>query len=563
MKPLAPLHKETKEYIYPVSRREVCIKVEFAFPGNYDIRLVYWKRFRKITKKSKKMLAVAKFGVSKYYTVNLGFSDVIRYLNYIFEIKVGHRSYYYSPEGLTFSYPLKNFEFQNINESDVFIVPHSYSGQLAYHIIPERYHNGNKDNDPIDVVAWDSTPTRTNYFGGDLQGIAMKIPYLKELGVKTIFLTPIFKASSNHKYDTVDYYAIDPVFGTEEEFRCLVSALHKEGMRLILDGVFNHIGYYSLQFQDVISKGKKSPYWRWFFVYGDKVDTEKINYECVGDYMWMPKLNTANEDVQTFFEEVGLYWIERFQIDGWRLDVGDELDFYFRKHFRRVIKKHHPEVLIMAETWHNGLDLLRGDEVDSIMNYRLRDAIIDYLVKKSISLNTFIERIETICFDYPKQVHHILYNLIDSHDTPRFLTVAGNDKSLLFLAIVMQMFLPGMPVIYYGDEIGMAGETDPLCRAGMAWDRQDSEIFAFYKKMIEIRSSCGELATGDFAIIHNHQDVFAFTRSNNEHVTLVIINPQDKAKTFALDALKAIELGFTGEIRLDVAPKSYVIRRDI
>jgi glycosidase len=174
------------------------------------------------------------------------------------------------------------------------------------------------------------------------------------------------------------------------------------------------------------------------------------------DYMWMPKLNTANEDVQTFFEESVAIGLNASRLMAGGLMSAMNSTSIFASISPRH-QKHHPEVLIMAETWHNGLDLLRGDEVDSIMNYRLRDAIIDYLVKKSISLNTFIERIETICFDYPKQVHHILYNLIDSHDTPRFLTVAGNDKSLLFLAIVMQLLLPGMPVIYYGDEIGYGG----------------------------------------------------------------------------------------------------------
>ena len=170
-------------------------------------------------------------------------------------------------------------------------------------------------------------------------------------------------------------------------------------MKLVLDGVFNHIGFYSRQFQDALKFGKKSPFWNWFFIQGERIDTEKVNYECVGDYKWMPKLNTSNPNTQDYLVSVALYWLLQ-GADGWRLDVGDELAASFRRKLRQEIKRGYPNALILAETWHDGEDLLRGDQADTLMNYRLRDALIGLIAAKEIDKTGFEDRISALYFDY-------------------------------------------------------------------------------------------------------------------------------------------------------------------
>ncbi|MBG0762692.1 glycoside hydrolase family 13 protein [Acholeplasma laidlawii] len=554
------IHKETKEYIYPLSRSKVLIKAEATSKQISEITLHYWKRFRNHTKKTKKMYSLNPMGNSRYYFIELEFEDTIRYLNYIFEINQNGKTYYYSPAGVQSSFPKKYFEFQSVNHNDIFDIPTNFEGDICYHIFPERFYNGNKENDPEEVVAWDSIPTRENFMGGDFEGIKQKIHYLNELGVNTVFLTPIFKSPSNHKYDTMDYFELEPSFGSNSEFNDMVEEMSKNQIKLVLDGVFNHIGYYSDIFQDVVKNQKNSKYWDWFLIHGNELDVDKVNYECVGDYKYMPKLNTANKEVQAYFNKVGAYWILKYHVAGWRLDVGDELDFTFRKSFRQHIKSTSKQKLIMSETWHNGQDLLRGDEVDTIMNYRLRDALIDILVLKEIDLPQFNEQIESIYFDYPKQVHHILYNLLDSHDTARFLTTANEDKDILKIAAVIQFLLPGMPVIYYGDEIGMKGETDPLCRAGMTWNQVDLNIYNFYKDLIEIKKK-QVFKTGDFNILEISEKVFSFIRYDENETYLVVVNPGliDESISLKKDDLKWLELN--NDFNIIVGSKSYAITK--
>ncbi len=553
------MHKETREYIYPINRQEVMVKAEFLTKGNFDIRIIYWKRFRNETSKSKQMISYNLFSESKYYFVTLGFDSVIRYLNYIFEIHYDNKVYYYSPKGITNYKPDKFFELQSINEQDVFQVPKTFVGNIGYHIFPERYFNGNLKNDNHHTVSWESEPTRENFFGGDLEGVLAKKEYLKLLDIDMIVFTPIFRSLSNHKYDTIDYYEIDPHFGSNELLTQIVDEFHKQDMKIILDGVFNHIGYYSDIFQDVIKQNMKSKYWSWFNIHGKEIDTKNINYECVGDYKWMPKLNTANPQVQKYFVNVATFWLGTAHVDGWRLDVGDELDNTFRKHLRKRIKKYKPNSIIISETWHNGQDLLRGDEVDTIMNYKFRDCIIDYLVTKDITKDEFSEYINQIYFNYPVQTHHILYNLLGSHDTARFLTVCRENIAIYKLAVVIQMMLPGIPVIYYGDEIGMVGETDPLCRAGMDWENPNIEILNFYKKIIQYRKTHKAVQCGYYRILNLSKDVFCFIRKHEKETIFIAVNPTNQIVEININENVSTILDAINHELIKIRPYDYVI----
>ncbi|RUS46705.1 glycoside hydrolase family 13 protein [Cohnella sp. AR92] len=516
-------HYDTREYISPIDRNSLHVKVKCAAAADCSVSIVYWNKFRNEFKEGR-LESLSLGGPSEFYSTTLAFDEPAKYLSYYFVIRHGDDRFYYSPYGLADQLPAKHFEYPSTNVDDVFTVPAWAEGSVGYQIFPERFGNGDAGNDPPNVAKWNDPPTRDNFMGGDLRGIIERFSHLRDLGIDIIYLTPIFCSPSNHKYDTTDYFKIDPSFGDTEDLKELVALCHSHGVKLVLDGVFHHIGYYSYQFQDAILNGKDSPYWSWFFIQGDTVDTKAVNYECVGYYKWMPRLNFSNPDVRTFFLSVGEHWIREAGIDGWRLDVADEVDFTFWQEFRRRIKGIDSNLLLIGETWKNGADLLRGDQMDTIMNYRFRDAVIDFFANKSIGRAAFARRIESMLFDYPLASRNVLYNLLGSHDTARFLTVCKENIDTFKLAIVFQMTFPGMPFVYYGDEIGMTGETDPLCRKAMAWDSANAMISEFYKNIIRIRHGSNALRYGDFKHIDTASELYGFIRTYEDETIIVLLN---------------------------------------
>jgi glycosidase len=418
---------------------------------------------------------------------------------------------------------------------DLFEPAPSFQGQIGYHIFLDRFKNGNLLNDPNNVVEWTSQPTRENVFGGDIEGLRQSIPYLVEMGIGVVFLLPIFYAHSNHKYDTIDYFQIDPNYGTMDEFKKLVKELHKADIKLILDGVFNHIGYYSPIFQDVIEKGKESIYFDWFYIHGDTVDVNLINYECVGDYKWMPKLNYASRSLRDYIRSIGEYWIKEADIDGWRLDVADEVDFTFWIEFRQALKPI-KDIFLVAETWKDGKDLLRGDQMDSVMNYRLRELIIQFLTNEALTVKRLNNRIEKWLFEYPEITHSVLYNHLSSHDTERIANALNHDDKSIKLAMAMQMLLPGMPVIYYGDELKMTGETDPDSRKAMDWTQVNNDMHNYVKHWVAIRKAHPSLLYGDYQTIVVDFDIYSFIRHFENETLLVLINRNQFDKTIVISA---------------------------
>ncbi len=393
-----------------------------------------------------------------------------------------------------------------------------------YQVFPERFCNGNLSNDPEDKENWQAKPTEKNFFGGDLAGITSKINYLVDLQVDVIYLNPIFTSLSNHKYDTINYFAIDPMFGSAEEFKNLVSECHQSGIKVVLDGVFNHCGYYSNLFQDVMMHGDESRYKEWFYIESFPINDQDLNYECVGDYKWMPKLRFKHQEVREYFLNVGAYWIEQFDIDGWRLDVCDEVDYTFWQEFRRKIKSIKKDAVLIGEIWGDARNWLQGDQLDSVMNYLFRDAVLDYIAKESITSVEFDYRIQKMYDLYPEKVNLGLFNLIGSHDTERFLTLCNGDILKLKLAAIMQMTLPGIPAIYYGDEIGMMGHNDPDCRRTMAWESLNQALLQFYKTYLKLRRTRISLIKGSFKSVVANEKAFGYVRKYRNEITYVIIN---------------------------------------
>lgn len=422
------------------------------------------------------------------------------------------------------------FQFPYINKADVYKeVPWAEEGVL-YLIFPDRFNNGDKSNDPEGTLTWGDTVSSKSMFGGDLRGIIDKLPYLKDLGVTILYLTPIFLSSSNHKYNTDDYYKIDPHFGDLNTAKELVEKAHSLGMKVLFDAVFNHSGTGFFAFSDVLKNQEKSKYKDWYFIDSFPVSIEKTNYYTFADNAAnMPKLNTANPEVREYLLKVSEYWIKEVGIDGWRLDVADEVDHFFWREFRKRVKSANPDAFITGEIQHEASAWLRGDQMDSIMNYPLKEAMVDFFAKRKLSAREMDNELTAERFHYMESINRSLFNLIDSHDTVRFLTECGEDNRRLKLAAAFLLTYIGIPCIYYGDEVGLSGGYDPLCRKCMIWDKdkQNTELHTFYKLLSSIRHQNKVLVYGDYESIYNRDYTLIFKRDYKDNVILVMLNNSD------------------------------------
>ena len=353
--------------------------------------------------------------------------------------------------------------------------------------------------------------TNQESYGGDLAGIIQKLDYLQNLGINGIYLTPINESPSTHKYDTTDYTKIDPHFGDEETFINLVNEAHKRGIRVMLDGVFNHCGYYFKQWQEVIEKGPESEYYDWFMINEWPFDkaggcAKKKQYYAFAFFDNMPKLNTNNPEVRKYFVDICANWVEKYGVDGIRLDVANEVSHRFCKELRYRLKAINPDVYILGEIWHNALPWLRGDEFDAVMNYPLGESIRDFWIDKSLTNEDFEYTINRCYTTYMQQTNDVLFNLLDSHDTKRLRNLVKSlDEYFAQLAVLFTM--PGSPCIYYGTEIAMEGDFDPDNRRCMPWDEIEAGKFAsrieIISKLIHLRKQEPLLRSRNFHFPEN------------------------------------------------------------
>ncbi len=391
------------------------------------------------------------------------------------------------------------FRMPYLHEIDRIDPPEWVKETVWYQIFPERFANGDLTNDPAGTLPWGSAePTRQNFFGGDLQGIIDHLDYLQELGITGLYLCPIFTAHSNHKYDTIDYFTIDPHFGDKKTFKRLVDEAHKRGMKVMLDAVFNHLGDFSMQWQDVIEHGQESRFASWFHINEfpvsyTKTDNDEfardLTYEVFANTPHMPKLNTASREVQNYLHEIASYWIKQFNIDAWRLDVANEIDHHFWRHFYSLTHHLKPDFYVLGEVWHNAQSWVNQHEFDGAMNYPFTETLSDGIVAKKISLSEMVSRLNEQLMLYRMPTNQVMLNSMDTHDTARLLTLCQGDKDLAKLTLTLMFLQMGSPCIYYGTEVGMAGGNDPACRACMVWDKdkQDQKMLAFMKALIKLR----------------------------------------------------------------------------
>ena len=435
------------------------------------------------------------------------------------------------------------FCFPFLNNIDVFNAPSWVKDAIFYQIFPERFCNGDISNDPHNVMPWGSKPEVNNFMGGDLEGVYQKLDYIEALGINAIYFCPIFESPSNHKYDTINYKKIDPHFGNDTIFKKLVAEAHRRGIKIMIDAVFNHAGRLSPMWQDVLKNGTTSQYKDWFcirkFPVIDKTKEGKecLNYDAfafVGD---MPKLNTENLACKAYLLEVARYWVEEFHIDAWRLDVANEVDHAFWRDFRKVVKGINPDCYILGEIWHDAMPWLYGDQFDAVMNYTMTDAIIGYFANNTLNAEEFMYAVNRVNTSLPRSVVEATFNLLDSHDTARILYQCGDDARKASLAYIFQFTLSGAPCIYYGDEIGLSGGADPMCRKTMPWDENDHDLDfkRHIKTLIMLRKTYKAFNSSEIRwLATNTNNSIIYAKKSPEGDIIIIINNSSDTQSINL-----------------------------
>ena len=397
-------------------------------------------------------------------------------------------------------------------------------GCVGYQIFPDRFRRVDVPGEEP-VEPWGSPRVANEYrFGGNLKGILEAVPYLRELGVGVVYMTPIFLSDTSHRYNTFDYYQIDPLLGSLEDLRTLADALHAGGIRIVLDGVFNHCGLGFAPFQDALQNGRDSRYADWFF-FGEQYP---CGYMTFGEkWAYMPKLNMQNPDCAAYFLNVGRYWLREAHVDGWRLDVSPEVWPDFWRQFRRAVLDENPDAILIAECWDDSREWCSiGDMFDGTMHYVLSDAIWGFFAEGRTDLAQFDAEVNRAMMLYPQEVQNSMWNFLSSHDTARMLTRCGNQTRKMRAAAFFQMTHPGVPVIYYGDELGMRGGPDPDCRRCMTWERvPSSRMLAYYRRLTQMRGGLRVLREGTL-ITHEvgGDGLYAYLRRTEDALALCVLN---------------------------------------
>jgi neopullulanase len=463
------------------------------------------------------------------------------------------------------------------------ITPEWVKDAIFYQIFPDRFAKSERvPKRGLNLEPWDSAPTVYGFKGGDLLGVAEHLDYLQDLGITALYFNPIFASAANHHYHTYDYYNVDPLLGGNAALRELLDAAHKRNIRIVLDGVFNHASRGFWQFHHTLENGAASPYVDWFYFDPDRLSGKNhfgaypgyeenkalqrgegslkaIGYQAWWDLPALPKFNTNTPAVREFIFDVAEHWI-KFGIDGWRLDVPAEIDDdAFWQEFRRRVKRANPEAYIVGEIWEESQRWLQGDQFDAAMNYLVTIASLGFFTSGHLDqketnraggyrdkvhplhVTEFAERIDHILGLYDPAITQAQLNLLDSHDTPRFLTSAGGDQASLRLAMLFMFTYPGAPCIYYGDEIGLDGRHDPDCRKSFPWDesRWNSDLLTYTKQCIALRKAHPALRRGSYHRLVASDEVYAFGRKLNDERLVIALNAADQVRTvdIAVDAL--------------------------
>ncbi len=431
------------------------------------------------------------------------------------------------------------FQLPYNHRADRADIPAWMQDAIVYNIFPDSFATGKRHISDTPTALACGELTVTGKRGGTIRGVLENLDYLHELGINCIYMNPIFTAGEYHKYDLIDYYHIDPAFGTDEDFRTLVETAHGLGIRVMIDGVFNHCGWKFFAFRDAVEKGRASDYWDWFYRLEEPVIVpdgiaEYPAYECFGYERMMPKLATDNPEVQRYFCGVGAHWVREYGIDGWRLDVANEVNDGFWRAFRKAVKAEKPDCALIGEVWESAGHWLDGSMFDSTMNYDFRRHCKRFFADQDIDAAAFNGRVTDMLMRYRRPAAFGQLNLLDSHDVSRFLSLCQGDRRRMRLAILFQMTFVGMPCVFYGDEQGITGVLEDEYRHPMLWDKTD-ELHDFYRTLISLRQAEPALRRGSFRCLKAEDGLYVYSRQYAGEMITIAVNRSENSIPFQAD----------------------------
>lgn len=539
-------HRTSDHYCYPLNQDELIINLKTG----YDIERVYIYQGDPYSSgimggAEKWMGEREEICYKKRLKNHIWWTTTLRppykRCKYYFELQTANETFFYFEDGFYTKAEIEQqgkslsyFIFPWMNKADIPTTPDWVNETIWYQIFPERFCNGNPQNDPIGVKPWNYEKAGLNdYYGGDLAGIESKLNYLEDLGITGLYFTPVFEADSNHKYNTKDYRKTDPHFGTNEDLKRLVKKAHQKGMRVMFDGVFNHTGTDIALWQDVMEKGPDSAYYEWYMIHQWPIEQHKSTqdgrYYSFAFAEQMPKLNTNHPEVIRYLLEIVAYWITEFDIDGLRLDVANEVSHRFCKALRDMTKAMKPDFYLLGEIWHDSISWLRGDEYDAVMNYPLASGISDYWLYPQRKKEEFEYAINRCFTMYPQQINDVLFNLLDSHDTNRLMDKV-KDLDVFYQQLAVLYTMPGSPCIYYGTEIAMEGGHDPDCRRCMPWTEIEQGTFDMQlqemKRLIRLRKQYLAFRSRNFHFPNevNDERVVEYLKMEGDQCIKVVLN---------------------------------------
>lgn len=528
-------HRPLSEFAFANSLNEIVIRLKAGVNEIKKVILFYGDtafQGDEIIFKQVEMQKVATNFISDYFEAKIinGYERIV----YYFEIysHQNARIYYYGDVLTKRLSKQRNdyfkFPFNRIEE--IINVPTWFKHAIVYNVFLDSFNFSNKNKNKEILI--DDNIIK-NKHGGTIKELSKKLNYIKKMGFNTIYLNPIFLAGEYHKYDTIDYFRIDPLFGTNEEFKQLVEDIHNKGMYIILDGVFNHSGWNIKYFKDCLENQEKSIYKDWFYrldfpIYRPKID-EKPRYSTFGYERLMPKLNTSNPEVIDYFVKVTKYWLEKYKIDGWRLDVADEIDRNFWREIKKATREVNQEAVLIGEIWQTSNYYLDGTMFDTVMNYSFLRYVKEFFADKIIDASEFNYRIINMLYRYCDNTTYAQLNFLDSHDVPRFLSLVNENLDVYKMAVVFLMTFIGVPSVFYGDEMGALGIKEEEYRTSINSININENLQNFYQEIIKLRNSYECLVSGKFITISalKNSHSYHYQRVYDKITIGIILNNND------------------------------------
>ncbi|HPY97879.1 MAG TPA: glycoside hydrolase family 13 protein [Clostridia bacterium] len=521
----AVLHINSGTYAYAIDSHTLCIRLRTAKNDCKSVIVHYMNVYDHSTNRKKENMA--KILQDEHFDLyEAKISQKEKHFKYFFELIGEKEQVFYTSDGFMGN-EVKNensFFFPVINDDEIYKLPKWAEGATVYQIFVDRF-NSSCDKDFVNAD-WNDKPLRSHFFGGDFKGIEYKLDYIKSLGIDIVYLSPIFSSATNHKYDIEDYYSIDEMFGGRKELSNLIQSIHKKGMRIVLDCVFNHMSNNNKIFRDVLEKGQNSQYKDWFYIHDYPVSMEKCNYDTfAGCVPSMPRINTSNRDAMEYLVNSAVYWTKELGVDGWRLDVADEVSARLWRHFRTEISKVNSEALIIGEIWNDASKWMMGDQMHTVTNYKYRKWLLDFIQGK-IDAVSFWNKMASNKMLYKTMSYNYLINLLGSHDTKRITSVVGKEKAML--ALLMTLTYQGIGLIYYGDEIGLIGMEDPDNRRTMPWRKISEHDTEQFRQLALLKKQYPSLKYGRMRPVTDYRNIISFERIMPDQTVEVYVNFSDK-----------------------------------